>query len=461
VEGEEVDPAGPRWRSDLDLSSDDPSVPGQSPHDVRHAPSVRGIALAWAGDEDRCVDPKNEGGAERLTDRVSVRDREPRHATTLHERHPHLRPSDPRGEPALAQTECDANCLDGGSEALNTVMAHGYVVSRNAYPAVAWGSRLGRGEPAEPQLGGTSREGSVSENEGPAPEQPREPESVPEEPASSPEPPAEPPRAENVEPSPPGEAEPEPVLAPPPAAVEAEPEPVPAPPPAAVAPAATTPAATATAAAAAPQFEPMPLLGGPAYPVDVTFPRDRGQGRLWGIPFVGLIIRSFLVIPQLIVLIVLAFIMWFVLLIIWIPVLVMGRQAGFAYTIVGGYLRLSTRVAGYVLLLTGRYPPFGPGGEHPIDVTFDESDRQNRLWGIPLLGVLIRWILLIPHWIVLALIGIVVAFMILVSWVPVLINGRQAAVIIQWIGGFYRWTVRVSAYAFLLTGRYPPFRLED
>jgi hypothetical protein len=94
-------------------------------------------------------------------------------------------------------------------------------------------------------------------------------------------------------------------------------------------------------------------------------------------------------------------------------------------------------------------------------VTFDESDRQNRLWGIPIIGIWIRWILLIPHWIVLALIGIVVAFMILVSWVPVLINGRQAGVVIQWIGGFYRWTVRVSAYAFLLTGRYPPFRLED
>jgi hypothetical protein len=266
----------------------------------------------------------------------------------------------------------------------------------------------------------------VSENEGPASETPREPE-----PAAEP-------------PSPAGASEP-----------VAEPEPVAAPPAAA-----TTAATTAAAAAAAPQFEPRPL-GGPTYPVDVTFPRDKGQNRLWGIPFVGLIIRSFLVIPQIIVLAILAIVMYVVLLISWIPILINGRQAGFVYTIVGGYLRLSTRVAGYVLLLTGRYPPFGPGGEHPIDVTFDESDRQNRLWGVPIVGVLIRWILLIPHWIVLALIGIVVAFMILVSWVPVLINGRQADVIIQWIGGFYRWTIRVSAYGFLLTGRYPPFRLED
>ena len=284
----------------------------------------------------------------------------------------------------------------------------------------------------------------MSDNEGSASERPREPEPVPDEPASSPEPPAEPPQAESVQPPPPVEAEP-------------EQEPVAAPPPIAAAPSA---AATAAAAAAAAQFEPRPL-GGPTYPVDVTFPWDKGQSRLWGIPFVGLIIRSFLVIPQVIVLIVLAFVMWFVMLIAWIPILVMGRQAGFVYAIVGGYLRLSTRVAGYVLLLTGRYPPFGPGGEHPIDVSFDESDRQNRLWGIPIIGIWIRWILLIPHWIVLALIGIVVAFMTLVSWVPVLVNGRQADVIVQLVGGFYRWAIRVSAYGFLLTGRYPPFRLED
>lgn len=215
-----------------------------------------------------------------------------------------------------------------------------------------------------------------------------------------------------------------------------------------------------TSAIATLQFEPRPL-GGPNYPVDVTFPRDMGQSRLWGIPLVGLLIRSFLVIPQVIVLIVLAFVMSFVLLINWIPVLIIGRQAGFAYSIIGGYLRLSTRVAGYVLLLTGRYPPFGPGGEHPIEVRFDQTERQHRLWGIPLVGLWIRWLLLIPHWIVLALIGIVVAFLILVSWVPVLINGRQAGAIVQWVGGFYRWVIRVSSYALLLTGRYPPFRLED
>jgi len=270
-------------------------------------------------------------------------------------------------------------------------------------------------------------------------------------------------------------AEPEPEQSPPPESTQTEPEPEPTP---AAEPAAETAAAASAVAAtppppspattsewtpppAAATSTPIPLSRLSDYPVVIDVPTDPGQNRLWGIPYVGLLVRSILVIPQFIVLWVLGIITGLLTIVSWAPILIAGRQASFVYTIAGGYLRLSTRVAGYVLLLTGRYPPFGPGGEHSIDVTFDESDRQNRLWGIPFVGLLVRWIILIPHFIVLMLIGIVVAFMILVSWVPVLFLGRQADVIVQWIGGFYRWGVRVSAYALLLSGKYPPFRLDN
>jgi hypothetical protein len=267
-----------------------------------------------------------------------------------------------------------------------------------------------------------------------------------------------------------------------PESTSAQPEPEPTPAEAAAAepesaPAAETAAAAAAAAPAAPPppattsewtpppaaatSTPVPLSRLSDYPVVVDVPTDPGQNRLWGIPFVGLIIRAILVIPQIIVLWILAILIGFLFLISWIPILINGRQAGFIYTIMGGYLRLSTRVNLYVGLITGRYPPFGPGGEHTIDVTFDESERQNRLWGIPFVGVWVRLIILIPHYIVLTLIGIVVAFMFLVSWAPVLFMGRQADVIVQWIGGFYRWAVRVGAYSLLLTGKYPPFRLDN
>ena len=158
----------------------------------------------------------------------------------------------------------------------------------------------------------------------------------------------------------------------------------------------------------------------------MTIAPDEGQNRLWGIPFVGLTIRAILVIPQAIVLWLLAILAGLSTLVSWIPILVNGRQAAFVYTFTGGYLRLGTRVGSYILLMTGRYPPFGPGGEHTINLTFDETEEQNRLWGIPLIGLMVRWILLIPHFIVLFFIGIVLGFISLITWIPVLVNGRTA-----------------------------------
>ena len=87
--------------------------------------------------------------------------------------------------------------------------------------------------------------------------------------------------------------------------------------------------------------------------------------------------------------------------------------------------------------------------------------RINRLWGIPLIGVLIRGILLIPHFIVLWLLGFLVGILYLFMWVPVLILGRQADLMYTIVGGTTRWGFRVLAYLLLMVDRYPPFSLGE
>jgi Domain of unknown function (DUF4389) len=213
------------------------------------------------------------------------------------------------------------------------------------------------------------------------------------------------------------------------------------------------------AAYARPADEPPPPA--PDQPIQMSVPADPGQSRLWGIPFLGIWVRALLLIPVAIELFFLFLAVSILFLVSWIPVLVQGRQAPFITQIVGGTLRLSSRAALYALLATGSYPWFGIGNEHPITVTYDEYEPQNRLWGIPVLGIAARAILLIPHFFVLWILGIIAAFVVLVSWIPVLISGRQAEPIVTYLAGVYRWGVRVSAYATLLTGTYPPFRLSN
>jgi len=58
-----------------------------------------------------------------------------------------------------------------------------------------------------------------------------------------------------------------------------------------------------------------------------------------------------------------------------------------------------------------------------VDVRWDESQSIARWAGIPLLGVWIRSILLIPHLIILYFLGIAVGFLNLLTWIPVLLTG--------------------------------------
>lgn len=102
-----------------------------------------------------------------------------------------------------------------------------------------------------------------------------------------------------------------------------------------------------------PQLEP-----GAAPPISVDFAFDSLEiNRLWGIPFVGFIVRVLTVLPHLIVLGLAAILVGLSLVVLWIPILVSGRYPGWAVSLYGGFVRYSLRVTAYLLLLPLPYPP--------------------------------------------------------------------------------------------------------
>ena len=106
---------------------------------------------------------------------------------------------------------------------------------------------------------------------------------------------------------------------------------------------------------------------------------------------------------------------------------------------------------------SGAVPPPGPRPPiYSMITTFDESVSMSRLWGIPLIGVMIRGLLLIPHYIVLFFYAIVVAVLQLVMWIPVLVNGSYPGWGYSIVGGYVRWVTRVQAYLILAAAAYPP-----
>lgn len=176
---------------------------------------------------------------------------------------------------------------------------------------------------------------------------------------------------------------------------------------------------------------------------------------------VGYFVKSLILIPHLVVLAVLVLLAHLLQYILWIFVLFGGQYPDWAYTFVGGTLRWYVRLATYLYGLSDSYPPFSfdPGLPGHADVMWEVSGSANRLWAIPVLGIGVKSIILIPHIIILYALGIVTGVLQLATWIPVLFTGQYPDWGISLIGGYIRWFTRVTAYFLGLTDRYPPFQL--
>jgi Domain of unknown function (DUF4389) len=118
-------------------------------------------------------------------------------------------------------------------------------------------------------------------------------------------------------------------------------------------------------------------------------------------------------------------------------------------------LRFSNRVTAYLALLDDRYPSTDEEQSVHLDFAYPEARQMNR-W-LPL----VKWLLAIPHYVVLFFLGIAALVSIVVAWFAILFTGRYPRSLFEFVVGVMRWSVRVNAYAFtLVTDQYPPFRLS-
>ena len=74
---------------------------------------------------------------------------------------------------------------------------------------------------------------------------------------------------------------------------------------------------------------------------------------------------------------------------------------------------------------------------------------------------LFKGLLLIPHLVVLMVLNFVASFVLLISWVVILITGKHPRGLWDFLLGLNRWSVRVNAYYYHMTDEYPPFTMDD
>jgi hypothetical protein len=117
--------------------------------------------------------------------------------------------------------------------------------------------------------------------------------------------------------------------------------------------------------------------------------------------------------------------------------------------------RFETRVGAYVALLTDQYPSTVDEQSVHLEIDYPDVEQDLNRW-LPL----VKWLLAIPHYIVLVVLVVVAIVAVLIAWFAILLTGRYPRSIFDFVVGVGRWSLRVQAYAFLLiTDRYPPFSL--
>jgi Domain of unknown function (DUF4389) len=119
-------------------------------------------------------------------------------------------------------------------------------------------------------------------------------------------------------------------------------------------------------------------------------------------------------------------------------------------------MRFSARVGVYVTLMDDRYP--STDEEQSVRLDFPYPDARNELnrW-LPL----VKWLLAIPHYIVLFFLTIAAIVAVIIAWFAILFTGRYPRGLFGFVEGVFRWWNRVVGYAFaLVTDRYPPFSLN-
>jgi hypothetical protein len=120
-------------------------------------------------------------------------------------------------------------------------------------------------------------------------------------------------------------------------------------------------------------------------------------------------------------------------------------------------VRFGYRIGAYFLLLRDEYPSTDEEQAVHLELTYPNAEMELNRW-LPL----VKWLLAIPHYIVLAFLAIAAIICVIIAWFAILFTGRYPRSLFDFVVGVQRWALRVTAYAFLLTtDQYPPFRLAE
>ncbi len=196
-------------------------------------------------------------------------------------------------------------------------------------------------------------------------------------------------------------------------------------------------------------YEEATVAGAPGYPLryDVEYPEELSRWLIF--------VKWLLVIPHTIILGALSIATGVIGFIAFFAILFTKRYPRGLFDFVVNVNRWGANVMAYEMLLRDEYPPFSwEPGEYAVTYEVDYPEEMNR-W-LPL----VKWLLAIPHFIVLLFLFIGAYVALVIAFFAILFTKQFPRGLFDFIVGIHRWNLRVSVYTGLLRDEYPPFSLR-
>ena len=192
------------------------------------------------------------------------------------------------------------------------------------------------------------------------------------------------------------------------------------------------------------------VAGAPGYPLrfEIEYPEQLSRWLIF--------VKWLLAIPHFLILYALGAVANVITFIAFFAILFTGRYPRGLFDFVVNIYRWQENVFAYYGLFRDEYPPFSwEAGKYPVTFEVDYPESLSR-WLI-----FVKWLLAIPHIIVLFFLYIVALVVWVIVWFAILFTGRFPRGLFDFLVGVSRWSLRVNSYALLLLrDDYPPFSLR-
>ena len=195
------------------------------------------------------------------------------------------------------------------------------------------------------------------------------------------------------------------------------------------------------------------------YP-ELVVENNKNPNRWYAFPLIGLMVRLVFLLPVFLELLFLGIFSFFVLVTNWFVILFTRNYWNFAYRYFLGVMRLSGKVRLFIWGITDTYPGFSFSTKGIYTLTFTKPEKPSLLLAFPVIGILIRFILLIPYFIFNEVLDRGAGLAMVISWFTVLFKKRFPESLYEFERDSLRVSFAASAYIVGFSDKYPSFAIS-